>query len=70
MPVAELNGADLNGAQGVTGKQLAACKSLEGATMPADGQRYEDWLETPEGQDWLNKFKKGNADDGENSGLS
>ena len=26
--------------------------SFEGATMP-DGQKYEDWLGTPEGQSWL-----------------
>jgi hypothetical protein len=37
---------------------LAACKSLEGATMP-NGQKYEDWLTS-----------KGRGDDGENSDSS
>jgi uncharacterized protein YjbI with pentapeptide repeats len=64
-----LRQADLSGAKGVTGEQLAACKSLEGATMPND-QKYEDWLETPDGQDWLNKYKKGSGEDRENSGPS
>jgi uncharacterized protein YjbI with pentapeptide repeats len=46
---ANLSGADLSGAY-LTGtkvapEQLAACKSLEGATMP-DGQKYEDWLKS------------------------
>ena len=27
------------------------------ATMP-NGQKYEDWLRSPEGQDWLRKYKK------------
>jgi hypothetical protein len=29
---------------------------LSGATMP-NGQKYEEWLETPEGQKWLNNNK-------------
>jgi uncharacterized protein YjbI with pentapeptide repeats len=40
---ANLEGANLEGAEGVTDQQLAAAKSLEGATMP-NGQNYEDWL--------------------------
>ena len=39
---ADLQEADLKGAK-VTPKQLAACGSLENATMP-DGQRYQDWV--------------------------
>ena len=26
--------------------------------MP-DGQKYEEWLKTPDGQAWLKKYKKG-----------
>jgi uncharacterized protein YjbI with pentapeptide repeats len=63
---AELAYADLTDAQ-VTEEQLAAAKSLKMATMP-NGQKYEDWLKTPEGQDWLNKYKKGSGDDGESTG--
>jgi uncharacterized protein YjbI with pentapeptide repeats len=48
-----LEGANLEGAEGVTDQQLAAAKSLEGATMP-NGQNYEDWL----------KDKEGNGEDG------
>ena len=40
---ADLSGAVLYKAVGVTSKQLKACASLEGATMP-NGQKYEDWL--------------------------
>jgi hypothetical protein len=36
---------------------LSAAKSLEGATIP-NGQKYEDWLKTSDGQDWLRKYKK------------
>jgi uncharacterized protein YjbI with pentapeptide repeats len=43
---ADLTGAYLTGTE-VTTEQLAACKSLEGATMP-DGQKYEDWLKDKE----------------------
>jgi len=39
---ADLTGADLTGAWGWSEKQLAACESLKGATMP-NGQKYEDW---------------------------
>lgn len=41
---ADLAGADLSDAEVIV-KQLAACKPLEGTTMP-DGQRYEHWLRT------------------------
>jgi hypothetical protein len=41
----------------VTKEQLEQAESLEGATMP-DGQTYEEWLKTLEGQDWLRKHKK------------
>jgi uncharacterized protein YjbI with pentapeptide repeats len=37
-------------------KQLAEAKSLKGATMH-DGEQYEDWLGTYEGQDWLRNYK-------------
>lgn len=39
---ADLGGADLTNAR-VTGEQLRAAESLEGATMP-NGQKHEDWL--------------------------
>jgi uncharacterized protein YjbI with pentapeptide repeats len=42
---ANLAGADLSDAEVII-EQLAACKPLEGATMP-NGQKYEDWLRTP-----------------------
>jgi uncharacterized protein YjbI with pentapeptide repeats len=48
---ANLSGADLTGSYltgtNITTKQLAACKSLKGTTMP-NGQKYEDWLESRE----------------------
>jgi uncharacterized protein YjbI with pentapeptide repeats len=53
----DLSDGDLSGANGVTNAQLAQAKSLKGATM-RDGQKYEDWLGTPEGQDWIRKYKK------------
>lgn len=51
---ADLRGADLRDA------------ILTNATMP-NGQNYEEWLETPEGQQGLETYKEGR---GENSGLS
>ena len=36
--------------------QALRCRSLAGATVP-NGQKYEDWLKTPEGQEWL-RFKE------------
>jgi uncharacterized protein YjbI with pentapeptide repeats len=63
---ADLSHADLTNAE-VTEEQLAKCKSLEGTTMP-NGQKYKDWLQTPKGQDWRNKYKKSRGEDGENSG--
>jgi uncharacterized protein YjbI with pentapeptide repeats len=54
---ADLSGAYLTGTE-VTEEQLAACKSLKGATMP-NGQKYEDWLKDKEG-----------GEDGENSSPS
>ena len=64
-----VSGADLSGAY-LTGtklapEQLAACKSLEGATMP-DGQTLRG-DKTPNGptfKDWLKS--KGRVGDGEN----
>jgi uncharacterized protein YjbI with pentapeptide repeats len=53
---ADLTDADLSGAT-VTEEQLATCESLEGATV-FDRQKYEVWLGTPEGQDWLRKYKQ------------
>jgi Pentapeptide repeats (8 copies) len=49
----------------VTNEQLAECKSLQDAIMP-NGRKYEDWLETPEGQDWL-KYKNSRGEDEENT---
>ena len=47
---ADLRGADLRDVQGVTDEELdQQAKSLEGATMP-NGQKYEDWLKTREGE--------------------
>ena len=40
-----LGDANLRGAKGVTNEQLAAARSLKGATMP-NGQKYEDWLKS------------------------
>ncbi len=42
---ADLRVANLTMAQGWTKDQLAAARSLEGATMP-DGQKYEDWIKS------------------------
>jgi uncharacterized protein YjbI with pentapeptide repeats len=53
---ANLAQADLTEAT-ITPKQLDQAESLEGATMP-NGQKYENWLGAPEGQDWLRKYKK------------
>jgi uncharacterized protein YjbI with pentapeptide repeats len=64
---ANLKGANLHHAK-LTDKQLAECKSLEGATMP-NGQKYEDWLKTPKGQEWL-RYKENRGEDGQNSGSS
>jgi hypothetical protein len=44
---ADLSAASLSGAE-ITKEQLAACRSLEGATMP-EGQKYEDQLKYREG---------------------
>src|SRR5215216_213970 len=40
-----LGDANLRGAKGVANEQLAAARSLKGATMP-NGQKYEDWLKS------------------------
>jgi len=53
---AQLSHADLTDARGLTDEQIAAAKSLKGATMP-NGQKYEDWL-------------KGRGEDEDNSGTS
>src|SRR5215208_8228948 len=53
---AQLSHADLTDARGLTDEQIAAAKSLKGATMP-NGQKYKSWL-------------KGSGEDGENSGTS
>jgi len=63
---ADLSRANLTDVKGAAEEQLATCKSLKGATM-LYGQRYEDWLRTPEGEAWFNKWKKGRGEDGENS---
>jgi hypothetical protein len=55
--VADLSDAVLRDAIRWTPEQLAKAKSLKGATMP-NGQMYEDWLQTREGQDWLRTYKK------------
>jgi uncharacterized protein YjbI with pentapeptide repeats len=64
---ANLTDAVLSGAK-VTDEQLAEAKSLEGATMP-NGQKYEDWLGTPEGQDWLRKYEKDLGEDKKRAGV-
>jgi cell division protein FtsB len=50
---ADLNGADLSKADltntDITKKQREQVKSFEGATMP-NGQKYEDWLKSREGE--------------------
>ena len=56
---ANLRGADLSGAKGITSEELEhQTKSLEDATMP-NGLSYEDWLKS-----------KGREKDGENSSPS
>jgi hypothetical protein len=45
---ADLLGADLRGACGVTDQQLAQARLDDQTTLP-DGQRYEDWLKDKEG---------------------
>jgi uncharacterized protein YjbI with pentapeptide repeats len=73
LPGANLSNANLSGTNlsnaTVEDEQLAKCKSLKGATM-SNGQKYEEWLKTPEGQDWRNKYKKGRSEGGENSSPS
>src|SRR5215212_1786080 len=58
---AALTGADLSNAilrnARVTNVQLGASRSLAGATM-REGQKYEEWLGTSDGQDWLKRYKK------------
>jgi uncharacterized protein YjbI with pentapeptide repeats len=63
---ADLSGADLTNAT-VSYKQLATCKSLEGATMP-DGQilKSADNPGRPTFEEW--RKSKGREEDGENSG--
>jgi uncharacterized protein YjbI with pentapeptide repeats len=56
---ANMGSANLSQAKGWTENQLAAAKSLEGATMP-NGQKYEDWV----------RDKESRREDGENSGPS
>ncbi len=57
MTHADLRGANLSEALGITNEELEQqAASLEGATMP-NGQKYEDWLKS-----------KGRGEDGENSG--
>jgi uncharacterized protein YjbI with pentapeptide repeats len=41
---------------------------LTNATMP-NGQKYEEWLKTPEGQQWLTTHKKGRREDEEKATL-
>jgi hypothetical protein len=62
-----LKKANLHNAK-LTNKQLAECASLEGATMP-DGQKYEDWLGTPQGLDWIRKYKKNLGADKKRAGV-
>jgi uncharacterized protein YjbI with pentapeptide repeats len=50
LEVADLSDAVLRDAIRWTPEQLAKAKSLKGATMP-NGQMYEDWLQSREGQD-------------------
>jgi hypothetical protein len=60
---ANLSEADLSGAKGITGENLAQAKSLEAATMPSGRRKYEVWLETREGQEWFNRYKQGRGVD-------
>jgi uncharacterized protein YjbI with pentapeptide repeats len=53
---ARLDRADLTGARNVSWEQLAKCRTLKGATMPS-GEKYEEWIETPEGQSWIKTYK-------------
>jgi hypothetical protein len=48
LPLADLSGANLTFARGVTDDQLSEARSPEGATMPT-GQKYEEWLKSREG---------------------
>ena len=36
--------------------------------MP-DGRKYEDWLGTPQGQDWIRKYKKNLGADKKKAGV-
>jgi uncharacterized protein YjbI with pentapeptide repeats len=67
-----LGGASLKGANlynsWIADEQLAQCKSLDRATMP-DGQKYEDWLATPEGQRWLREYQKNLGSDKKGKGV-
>jgi uncharacterized protein YjbI with pentapeptide repeats len=46
-------------------EHLAEVKSLKGATMP-NGQKYEEWLKTPDGQEWFNTYRKSHEGEWEN----
>jgi hypothetical protein len=52
-----LNGADLDGARGVTNRELEQQASLLSRTTMPHGQRYEDWLKS-----------KGQEENGKNGG--
>jgi uncharacterized protein YjbI with pentapeptide repeats len=52
---ANLSGAEMSETVGLTDEQIAAAKSLEGATMP-NGQKYEEWIKSTD-----------RVEDGENS---
>jgi uncharacterized protein YjbI with pentapeptide repeats len=66
---ADLSAADLRGAKGITEENIAQAKSLEAAILP-NGQEYEEWLETYEGQVWYDRYKQGRGEDEENSSPS
>jgi hypothetical protein len=62
---ANLTGVDLRDVT-IIDQQLATCKSLKGAAMP-NGQKYEAWLKTPEGQTWLRTYKQDHSEGEETS---
>jgi hypothetical protein len=65
---AYLHRTNLHDASGCTEGQLGNTSTLEGATMP-DGRKYEDWLGTPQGQDWIRKYKKNLGADKKKAGV-
>ena len=58
-PIISLNGADLDGARGVTNRELEQQASLLSRTTMPNGQKYEDWLKSKDQEE--NKKSDGSS---------